>query len=157
VSLFERIRHKCIEDGDCLMWQGSMQSQNGSPFVYTEGRNRAPIRKLLWEESGKKIKDGHRIGVVCRNARCVAPEHLVQRSRRDDTKGRKRTLAEKARISETKRAKSPLADVAPAILASEASDKQIADELGLKYGTVWKIRRRVEYKGNPFVGLGARQ
>lgn len=156
--LMDRIRHKCLEDGDCLIWQGD-KSVDGVPRYYID-RKRKNLRHLLWvEKNGREPDAGKRVGVRCKRAGCVAEDHLVARSRQQELKGVKRTPDTKIRIALAKRKSSKYSDEFVQMVREMAGNHlEIAKQLGMHYQTVQRIRKheiRREYV-NPFAGLGAR-
>lgn len=153
--LIDRIRHKCREDGGCLIWTGDVSSDSKNPRIHSEGK-RIPLRPLLWAEKHGEPKRGNRIGVSCKTERCIEPEHLVQRTRSQELKGVRRSPATKAKMSAAKRAKSQYTpELIQMIRESDKSHVALAKELGMNYQTVAKFRRQMDYVGNPFVGLMA--
>ena len=157
--LMDRIRHKCVEDGDCLIWQGD-KSIDGRPRYYIDGK-RKNLRHLLWvDKFGREPEEGRRVGVRCRRDCCVAEEHLVARNRQQELKGIKRKPDTKIRIALARRKGSKYSDeFVRMVREMPGSHLDIAKELGMHYQTVQRIRKhemRRELAANPFAGLGAR-
>jgi hypothetical protein len=65
--------------GDCWLWQGD-QVRGGYGRVSTgqvNGRSkRGPVHRVLWEALVGPIPDGLELDHLCRDARCVNPDHL---------------------------------------------------------------------------------
>jgi hypothetical protein len=159
--LRDRIRAKCIEDGDCLIWQGDKTSDKKRPLFYNVEGKRKNLRHMLWvEKNGGEPKKGRRIGVSCDRDCCVADEHLIDRTRTQELKGIKRTVAVKAKIAKARRKNSKYSDEWVAMVRdSEKGHLQLAKELGVHYQTISRIRSngmRRDYTANHFAGLGAR-
>jgi hypothetical protein len=154
--LLDKIRHKCIEDGDCLIWQGAYTSTGGRPRIYI-GRKWLALRNLLWVEKNGQPKKGHRIGVSCGTDGCI--EHLVSRGRSAELKGIRRSVSTKAKIAASKRAKSAYTpEFIAMVRESPENHLVLAEKLGMHYQTISRIRNHDVWKDytNPFAGLGAR-
>lgn len=154
--LIDRIRHKCVEEGDCLLWQGAMSS-GYSPTMRIDGTH-INIRQAIYRESGREIPKGK--GVVCRLGvrRCVAEEHL-KTVNRGSKPGTKWTPAQRARMAVTSQARSSLDwEKVNEIRASEMPSERIAEMYGVADRTIRAIRSGKTWVMTPgvFTGLGAR-
>jgi hypothetical protein len=152
-DMVERIRMRCIECGDCLLWQGAV-SKKGAGMYISFGCKRILIRRALWELRHGPIPEG--------NDRCV--RHLLsmtiaERNRRTARDGWFSSPAYRAKISRAKTRKSKLSDEAVArIRAYEGYVPQIAAEEGISEAYAYMLRRgrfRLALD-NPFANLGAR-
>jgi hypothetical protein len=155
--LLEKIRHRCIEEGDCLLWQGAVLSE-GLPRLYSNGQSTS-LRRLLWVEKHGEISSDVRIGAKCRVGLCVAPAHLIIRDRCDELKGTRRSQAFKAKIAAAKRSKSRFTpDFIEMVRTSPLNNCALGREIGLNHAIVAKIRNHQVWKdySTPFAGLGAR-
>lgn len=157
----EAIREKCIEEGDCWLWQGAMDK--GAPRAKVNGKM-VYVRRLVLELSGKKIPASMRATTTCGDERCVNPDHVVARtpsainSAVAKRTGFARKAARRAKISAAKRKNSKVTpEMVAEIRASEGSGREIAERLGLHTSTVNDIRAHrswVDYT-NPFFQLAA--
>lgn len=155
--LADRIRSRCIEEGDCLLWQGAL-SVDGVPRFFMNGQS-VSLRRLLWVERHGELSPKVRIGVKCRAQRCVEPKHLVIRHRSEDIKGLRRSPAFKAKIAATKRAKSRFTpELIASIRSSPLNNSALGRELGLNQAVIAKIRNHEVWKDytSPMFGLGER-
>lgn len=65
---------RTIREGDCLIWQGGVQSR-GYGVVFESGRVHLAHR-VAYEAARGPIGAGMTIDHLCRNKRCVNPNHL---------------------------------------------------------------------------------
>lgn len=154
--LLERIRARCTEEGDCLLWGGAT-SAGGLPRVWKDGLSTS-LRRLLWIEKHGEIPSDVRIGVKCRVDLCVAPAHLVIRDRCDELKGTRRSQAFKAKIAAAKRSKSRFTpEFIAMIRGSLLNNCALGREIGLDHRIIAKIRNHEVWKDYtaPLSGLGA--
>lgn len=79
-ELFDRVRARCNEVGDCWEWKGCLQSCHTTPMINYKGRPQS-VRRLLAKELDlpltKKIAT-----VRCMNRLCVNPEHVQTLTRK---------------------------------------------------------------------------
>ena len=144
------------EDGDCLVWTGSA-SDGRRPMIWIDGRSLG-ARRLVYTLVHGPIKQGRRIGVKCDNELCLNPEHLVAKFRSQETKGKPRDAAFKAKVAAGKRANSALTpDLINLVRTSPLNNCALGREIGLNHQTIAKIRRHEIWKNysSPFAGLGA--
>jgi energy-coupling factor transporter ATP-binding protein EcfA2 len=85
----------CIEDGDCLLWQGTMGTgkNKATPhlnFIAPDGtRGRLMMARTTWEaRNGRPVPAGKIVYRTCCNERCL--EHLKLGVRGDAHRQRKR-------------------------------------------------------------------
>lgn len=160
-ATLEAIREKCIEEGDCWLWQGAMDK--GTPRAKVGGKM-VYVRRLVLELKGKKIHTGMRATTTCGDERCVNPDHVVASTpsainaavaRRT---GFARKAARRAKISAAKRKNSHVTpEMVAEIRSSDGTGRAIAARLGLHASTVNDIRAHrtwVDYS-NPFFQLAA--
>lgn len=152
-----RIRFRCVEEGECLLWQGALNA-GCSPVIGFQGKN-ITIRRWLWQQMGKTIPKGRAVKVKCKQARCVAEDCLFLGYTGPETGYRHRTST-KAKIAAIRRAGSTLtmADVEEIRESSEP-----ASVLAAKYGkgktTIHTIRSGKSWRPvvtSMFAGLEAR-
>ena len=156
--LMDRIRARCREDGDCLIWTGAMNERGP---VVTVDRKQLSVRRVAWEErNGKPFPTGKVASVDCEDKACI--EHIVPRTRSQlnaRTNRRHSSIARAAKVSATKRQNSKLSDAdVIEIRMTDRPMKEIAAEKGISTVYAYLIRRgdfRRDYS-SPFAGLGAR-
>jgi hypothetical protein len=150
------IKAMCIEDGDCLIWQGYV---NGStPMVRYEGK-KVGVRRILLKASGVVVRSPY-VGSRCLNPLCVCPEHAVQRSKEEQGRAackNSNTADQKVRVAlaAKRRAKHPQ-HVVDGIRSDEGRIRDIAARWGVSPEWARRIRLgtgRAELS-NPFAGLG---
>lgn len=78
-SLVDRILGRSVEVGECLEWQGAMQSAGCTPVLNWHGKPTA-VRRLIAEALEMRVA-GKVVTNRCGNPRCVAPEHLLVTTR----------------------------------------------------------------------------
>lgn len=157
------IAERCIEEGDCLLWQGAT-STPAKP-VLQMGRKLIPVRRYIFTElMGKKITGKNVVSFTCQNELCVHEDHIAQMSRSEVIRRSvERTnynlcRSRSAKLSMAARSRSPHSDELVEQVRSEVgSYQQIADRLGLKKSFIGDIRSQRHRKPTtPFTGLGAR-
>lgn len=164
MSVVDRVRMKCVECGDCLLWQGA---ENGRGVPQMRGLNGGgqSARRVVWEAAkGRGIPAGGLISVTCGQSMCLNPDHLELTSRskvsvksnaRASVKAKRSASA--ARTNQAKQGKLDM-QKASYIRASDKTGRALASELGVspqlishvRCGYSWK-----EYGSNPFLGLMA--
>jgi hypothetical protein len=158
------IRSKCIEDGDCLVWQAGKSSAeaSGIPYMKAEGKT-VPVRRWIAENVLKLQVKGKLASTSCANSACVEPEHIAMKTR---TKLQKDTVnrtlyhlnpVRNAKLAKAARARSPHPpEMVEKIRAAEGSHKAIARELGVSFDMVNRIKNgqsHRSYTNNPWAGL----
>jgi len=161
--LMTKIRARCTEDGDCLMWPGSANS-NGIPSIRV-GKTVISVRKLVLMEAGR-WKDGLNAANTCGRYRCVAEGHSAALNRRElSVLSAERTKyhlrpERNAKIAAYARKGSKLecAEMREAILNSDLSTRAEARLRGVSQHAVCDLRGGRSFKqySSPFAGLGAR-
>ena len=79
----EKVFARTEEYGNCLDWTG--YCQNKVPHVQHEGVF-MPVRKLVWILTGRKANENHFYSTKCGNPKCVHPNHITERSRKEHMK-----------------------------------------------------------------------
>jgi hypothetical protein len=166
----ERIKARCEEDGDCLIWQGKVYPKNGHPAAteWIDGKDcHVGVRRRAYEEYHKVKLTADQYVATCGNPACLAKEHLhlitiAERSRRmhrDMDAARKlrysRTLAQKAQAAKGKLTPEQVR----AVIDSPDGPYVTAKRLGINGVVASRIRRGIsyrEYAATPFAGMGAR-
>ena len=64
---------RCVEDGDCLLWQLACNGA-GNPVASLEGRRSVPVRRWVWQglNPGRILTGELRVVPSCGNALCMA-------------------------------------------------------------------------------------
>lgn len=153
-------------EGDCLIWT-SQFGGNRHPYpiisrqrLDSGKRGSVGVRRIAFFLAKHKPLDGLYVYMKCGDARCVNPEHMVARSRRDVNKGPRRTdhaarAAEGRRRSKVNKLDwNKAREIRARLLAGERG-QSLAAEYGvskhlisrIKVGKAWAER-------NPFSGLG---
>lgn len=70
-----RVLARCVEDGDCWVWQGPV-NRKGYGSVMCPDRRVRPIHRVTYMALVGPIPDGLTLDHTCRNKRCVNPWHL---------------------------------------------------------------------------------
>lgn len=159
--LMSVIRSRCVEDGDCLIYQ---RGRGKLPYV-TIDRKKVNIRKLVVLAAGGRVIEGGFFGSCCETPRCIAEGHIRQRNRKQHGQhfgalGVYSATGKVARMAATKRAKSKLDDEkVAAIRASDKSSMALSKEYGVAASYITSIKAGKLWKNysSPFAGLGARQ
>jgi hypothetical protein len=156
--LMDKILSRCVEEGDCLLWQGCLAA-GYCPCVRYQGVT-INVRRWLWAQHGKKLPaKGKAVVVKCKDRRCVALEHLAE-GHRGGRKGDRRTPAYALKMAALRQAQSTLTmhDVEQ-IRASNLPAKELGAQYGkcertiqnIVAGSTWKVTSGF------FAGLGARK
>lgn len=160
-ELVARIRLRCIECGDCLLWQGCMSGAGKSQPQIGVGKKRLNVRRIMWEHAHGQAAGSRGISVDCGNVRCV--KHLVattvqQRVRKASAEGKYSTLRRKAKIAGTRRAQSGIdPQKVHDIRYGGGTGREAAERNGVSESTASAIRtgkRWADY-ASPFAGLMA--
>lgn len=159
-ELMAAIAERSVEEGECVLWLGGSAKV---PHVHIQGK-KTNIRMLLALLRGDPIVPGSFFGCSCGNPKCIAEEHIAQRSRKQHAahfgkQGAYSGPAKTAKMAATKRAKSKLDDEkVAAIRASTKTLKELGEEFGVASSYVGYIRAGKLWKNyaSPFAGLGSR-
>jgi len=154
-----RIKLRCIECGDCHLWQGS-KNDRGHPQKHGK-----TMRRTVWEFAKGAIPTGKLITVTCNQVSCLNPDHLALTTRsevaritnaRPDVKLRK--SAGSARANRAKLGKIDM-EIARDIRMSDEPGNVLAHRLDVSESLISLVRRNKTWvdHSNPYlVGLGAR-
>lgn len=146
------------DDEGCLIWIG-YTTKHGQPQARMNGEQFL-VRRAVWENfHGQECPAHLWVGAKCKKPGCCRPECMTARTRSKAQKGKSLSLAHRAAIAHSRRAKSTLSDEAIAeIRASTENARDISRRLGMcdSYAsTIRRGARRVDFT-NPFQGLGGR-
>lgn len=157
-KLIERVYGYCKVEGECLVWQGSVQANGLTPGIHWQ-RKRRPVRRLMLEQHlGPPHRNQHAT-YVCREPLCVRLEHLAYRSRSTLRKRDHRQMdagakaCRSARLSLVNRRIDN--EMVRQIRESVEPQRATAKRFGVCQATVSTIRRGESRRdlGSPFAGL----
>lgn len=157
----EAIHARCIEEGECWIWQGATDTHS-TPVMRLDGsRKLLPVRRFILEMNGRKL-GVLRATNTCGVKLCVNPEHAIGWNsarlikRAAEVTGYARQPSRNAKISQKKREASPLTpELVQEIRSSPESGRAIARRIGHCQSTVQAIRAHETWKeySSPFAGL----
>lgn len=156
------IHARCIEDGDCWIWQGG-RAGNGTPTMHPPGGGKqVGARRYLAAGMGRAI-EGRVVTTTCGNKMCLAPEHVLvvtysrQGKLNHARSGYASNIARCKKISDSKRAlySKITPEQASAIRSSTETNKVLGQRYGIAAATAQRIRVGGAWKDytSPFAGL----
>lgn len=159
----EAIYARCIEEGDCWLWQGPVDTNDIPIMRITGSRKLHPVRRYILQMDGT-VLGSLRATNICNVPRCVNPEHarawtmakLIKRAA--DETGYAKQPARNAKIAARKRQLSPISpELIEEIRTSSESGRAIAIRLGYCQSTIQAIRAYDTWKdySSPFFALTA--
>ncbi len=161
MSLIERIHARCIEEGDCWIWQGGCAGKcREQPQISIDGQ-KLYVRRVLYTLR-RQIPIGKGITTTCQTFRCVNPAHLAestkaQRMLRAAAQGKFSSTVRRAKIAANKQAlHSKLTrEQAMEIRYSDGNTRETAKAYGISASLVSCIRRGIRWReySSPFAGL----
>ena len=160
-----QIKARCIEEGECWIWQGAM-SQRLYPMVSYNGKT-TPVRRVVCMLDGRPPKKGQPIECACENRQCVRPSHMkattmVKLGKKTAKAGYLSTKAKCAKVSAAHRSSGRAklsVEKAQEIRESTETGAKLAIKYGVDESIVNRVRRGLlwkNYAATPFAGLGAR-
>ena len=156
-NLIERIHSRCIEEGECWIWQGCCSSHE-RPQMRHNGKTEY-VRHLAYEEHrGAKAQKGRRVTTTCETPRCVCPEHMTAMKVSDHNRRVSANSPNRAarvlKMTAAKRSASKLTmEQVKEIRESAGTLVEIAAKYGLHYSSVGNIRNGRRWADNTFAGL----
>lgn len=161
----DKIKARCVEEGDCLIWQGGV-SKEGYPIM-KHGGACLHVRRVAIALDGREPKRRQPVTCSCGDKRCIQPRHLKLSTYSKIGKATAATgvYAAKARCAKVAHANRNRADtkltmeIAREIRASTESSEALAARYGVYRSRINAVRRGdawKEYAATPFAGLGAR-
>ena len=153
--ILEKIKLRCKECGDCLLWPGAT---NGKGHPKSEGTT---LRRQVWTAAKGPIPQGKLVTVDCGQSLCLEPEHLVLTTRSEMTKKvnarpavKARRAASGVRLNRARMGKIDM-DIARQIRSDDRTGKAWAAELGVSESLISHVRCGIRYAelSNPFAGL----
>jgi hypothetical protein len=156
----QKIHARCIECGDCWLWQGA--GADKVPLVRSPGRGPlVPVRRVVLELRG--ITVGNRLAIPsCGNPQCVAPGHAKAATRAQlnqmttDRLRYQQRASRNAKISQKARARASLDEAKVAeIRASDLPQRALAAIYGVSQSTIGEAKNGANWKdySSPFLGL----
>lgn len=154
----ERILSRCIEDGDCLLWQGPT-SHSGVPVLDTKAKK--SVRRALWEAERGAVSAKLVFPNTCGNMLCVChtkPVTLSEARRIAGSLGAYKSRSRVVKRTLTQRAQSKYDEETVKRIKAAASAKEAQEQTGASLAYIYQIREG--YRRAPlvtaFTGLGAR-
>lgn len=151
--LMEKIRTRCVEEGDCLIWPGAICTRG--PVATIKGVQHS-LRRVAWESKHlKPFPDDRLASPDCGNPRCLA--HVVATTW-SKLNTRPTSLSHRIRTALACRKDSKLSDEAvDEIRYSDERVVELAARHGISTAYAYMVRRgqcRVDYL-NPYTRPGA--
>ena len=167
--LLKRVYDKCVEDGECMNWQGAVQSKRRTPAMRRMGAvghgHCVSLRRMMLElASGKKLGPSRCATYMCGNINCVRLEHLGAVTRKTIQERNEarfdavQRMTKAKRITEKARARAKLTlELAQEIAVAEGSQRALAAKYKVSQSTIGMIRRGEAWRDltNPFASLAA--
>lgn len=158
----EAIYARCIEEGECWIWQGPVDTHGVPIMRITGSRKLHSVRRHILQINGR-VLGKLRATNTCSVPLCVNPEHavgwtmkqLITRAAQET--GYANNRLRNAKIAAKKRALSPIPpELIEEIRTSPESGRAIALRLGHCQATIQAIRAYETWKdyNSPFAGLG---
>lgn len=153
----DKILSRCVEEGDCLIWQGPF-SDSHMPVMHVPGHKGVRhVRRVLYRELHGEIPQGKVITPVCGNRACLCPQHLnaVTKKRSAQIAAKRGAFGHPAQIRKGLRTKLRDSWITPEVIEKikAAPNGRIAAELtGVSHSHAKNIRNgtaRQDYS-NPF-------
>lgn len=161
MNLIEHVHSRCIEEGDCWIWQAGCAGKTGEQPQMSFMGMKCYVRRLLYSLANAPSK-GKGISTSCQTFRCVNPDHLIelsnsQRIKRAGAAGKFSGTVRRAKIAANKQAlHSPLTrQQAMEIRYGQGGTRETATRYGVSSSLVSCIRRGVRWReySSPFAGL----
>lgn len=158
------IKDRCIEEGDCWVWQGALSTQ-GIPVARFDGKT-GPVRRIVGELIGLPL-NGRVATCNCGNKLCVSPSHVIAITRKKlqartgmALRGSVSSKLRSKKIFDTKLKTKPpklSIEIAREVRSSLETERAAAKRLGVSQYTIHAIRHNKIYKdhGNPWLQIQA--
>lgn len=149
----ENLHMFCHDCGDCLLWKLGVNSQ-GLPCARIDGK-RMTVRRYVYEHIyGRSLRNGACVSTRCGNARCLAKNHLLRRTRSQLIKqqyldGMRNTPGEYLRRLRASIERGPAKinmEIARQIRAEQGSQLSIALKYGISRPAVSQIKRGLTWR-----------
>ncbi|GKS85836.1 hypothetical protein AVMA1855_16810 [Acidovorax sp. SUPP1855] len=156
MATLEQLHARCIEDGDCLLWQGGLSKSAGHPKF-----NNRSARRLVYELAHGPIPAGRNITVTCDCISCLNPEHLALTTKAEASRKANACPSVRAKKSvasaKASRPKGKLTiEIAREIRASTGTCDELAAVYSVDRTLISKVRRGSAWRelvASPFQGL----
>lgn len=144
----EAIYARCDEIGDCRIWTGALSSGRHPCAQHNGGLVR--VRRVVFELSGKPLREGREVGTTCRVLGCVWQGHLAARTLAESRAyhaalgaySAPASHAAKLRSARERASKRGMSvEKARAIRASSGTAAEIAQALNVSLGAVNGVRK----------------
>lgn len=160
----EIIKGRCIEEGECWIWQGAYSS-NGYPIMKAAGVKSGCllVRRLVVELDGRPAKPRQPVAASCDDKRCCNPACLKPSStsaigKKAGKNGAYSRMSRRAKIAASRRGHGKLNyEQAAEIRLSKESGPVLAERYGIDKSMVNNIKRGEAWRdySSPFAGLMA--
>lgn len=159
-EIIAKYRPRCIECGDCLLWQGALHHKR-NPIVKISGKVQ-PIRVMMLRARGLKMGGKLKSGTTCESSRCIEPSHVVRVMAETVCKqavartGYHLNPARNKKIALSRKHRNKVDEqMRVAILEAQGPQRAIAAKFGVSQHTVSEIKRGERFKdySSPFAGL----
>lgn len=159
-NLLERIKRLCVEEGQCLIWQG-LTARGPLPMIHIGNSNVSARRKLYEFLNGVTVEADRVVRTTCGEKLCMNPDHLICMTRTkakklDGANGAYNTARMQAIRYRTTRERAKLTiEQAREIRASEESARALAKRYGVAHKQINLIRQGLAWQEvfSPFAGL----
>lgn len=161
-----RIKSRCTEDGDCLLWTGKVY-KNGHPAAteWIDGMDMyVGVRRRAYEEYNGVTLPPEKQVATCGHPACLAKGHLVAVSVSEKNRKTHATMNADARLRRnmalskaSRRAMGKLTPEQVAVIRdSEEGPYVVAQRLGVNGVVASRVKRGLAYRdyaATPFAGL----
>lgn len=151
--LVEYVEGRCMECGDCWIWQGCTQFGSPSTPQMKWNNKTSTVRRLLWAHVRGVIRGGLIVTNGCESRMCVNPDHLTLSSKQ----GLLHAINKEYPVRRRGKPRKLTMEQAREIRRAEGNYIAIGARFGVSHTTVGQIKKhRIWAEPNPFAGLGAR-
>jgi hypothetical protein len=160
VFTLEMLLAKCIEVGNCWIWQGATDGKDRPQIRNGLHKSRSPRRVARELTDGKPIPEGAQVTSTCGDIACISPACSVISDPKTTAKmavarGSYKRPDSDRRMALTKRAQSHITDETVQFIRNAENAKMAAAQTGVSHSYCKAIRRgdcRKDYT-SPFAGL----
>ena len=141
----KRIEDQCEWDGDCLLWQGGVNSK-GHPLMSFQGKTGSLVRRVLQEvRTGRSLPKAVVMRAVCGNKLCMARDHCKEWTRAQVMAqlGERGELSrpDKKRSNQRSAPKKLTPEQVAEIRSSNETGVELAKQYGVSHTNISRIRR----------------
>jgi len=146
----EIVRRFCIEEGECLLWQGPV-TPHGYPKAHVNGQPKSMRTYVFCELLGKRKPEGRQVVTRCGNQLCLSEKCLTTKTRSDAvSQAVARKFALDPIFARNLRLRSPKVKLnehlAAEIRKSSLPHSEVAAQYGISRETARQIRRGETWK-----------